>query len=108
MNSYKLPHCQAKLEPLDRSERRILAHGKELMLVEMTFEKGAIGATHSHPHTQCTYIISGKFVFTCEGEPLTVGPGDTLYLAPDEVHGLECLEAGTIIDAFSPERADFL
>ncbi len=108
MKSYKLSHNSVAAQPLERSERRVLAYGPDLMLVEMKFEEGAIGAVHSHPHTQCTYIVSGKFVFTCEGEPLTVEAGDTIYFAPNEEHGATCLEAGTVVDAFSPQRDDFL
>jgi quercetin dioxygenase-like cupin family protein len=34
--------------------------------------------------------------------------GDGYYVAPDELHGCVCLEAGILIDTFSPMRADFL
>ena len=33
-------------------ERRILAYTDELMIVENSFEKGAVGSLHSHPHPQ--------------------------------------------------------
>ena len=48
--------------------RRILAYNDGLMCVENTFEKGAVGALHSHPHTQITYVVSGTFAFTIDGE----------------------------------------
>ena len=35
-------------------KRKILAYGESLMQVEVHFEKGAVGAMHSHPHTQLT------------------------------------------------------
>ena len=41
--------------------RRVLAYNDGLMCVENTFEKGAVGALHSHPHTQITYVVSGVF-----------------------------------------------
>ncbi len=54
--------------------RRVLAYTDGLMCVENTFEKGAVGALHHHPHTQITYVVSGAFDFTggwrdphCEG-----------------------------------------
>ena len=47
--------------------RRILAYNDGLMCVENTFEEGAVGALHSHPHTQITYVVSGKFTFTIDG-----------------------------------------
>ena len=58
--------------------RRILACTDGLMCVENTFEQGAVGALHSHPHTQITYVVSGEFSFTIDGETHTVRPGDTL------------------------------
>ena len=36
-------------------KRKILAWGDDLMQVEVHFEKGAVGAMHSHPHTQLTF-----------------------------------------------------
>ena len=39
--------------------RRILAYTDGLMCVENTFQEGAVGKLHSHPHTQITYVVSG-------------------------------------------------
>ena len=58
--------------------RRVLAYTDGLMCVENTFEKGAVGALHHHPHTQITYVVSGAFDFTVDGvtrklpQPFTV------------------------------------
>ena len=51
--------------------RRVLAYTDGLMCVENTFEKGAVGALHHHPHTQITYVVSGAFEFTVDGETHT-------------------------------------
>ncbi len=88
--------------------RRILAYNDEIMTVENTFETGAIGALHSHPHTQITYIVSGKFEFTIDGETRIVTAGDTLLKEDGVVHGCTCLEAGVLVDIFNPMREDFL
>jgi quercetin dioxygenase-like cupin family protein len=34
--------------------------------------------------------------------------GDFYFIPPDVVHGVVALEAGVLIDAFSPMRADFI
>lgn len=34
--------------------RRVLAHGGGMMAVEVTFEQGAVGPLHHHPHEQLT------------------------------------------------------
>ena len=34
--------------------------------------------------------------------------GDGVYIQPNLLHSAVCLEAGTLIDTFSPVREDFL
>ena len=89
-------------------KRKILAYADELMCVENHFEKRAIGALHHHPHTQITYVASGKFEFTIDGEVHTVSAGDTLLKQEGVMHGCTCLEDGILIDIFTPMREDFL
>ena len=88
--------------------RRVLAYTAALMCVENTFEKGAVGAMHSHPHTQITYVVSGEFAFTIAGETRTVRAGDTLLKEDGVEHGCVCLEAGVLLDIFTPMREDFI
>ena len=90
------------------TERRILAYNDALMGVEVAFETGAEGAVHTHPHTQCTYVLSGRFLYTVEGEAVEMGPGDSIVVPPDLPHGTKCLEAGTLLDTFTPMRKDFV
>ena len=88
--------------------RRVLAHTPQLMIVEVNFEKGGEGSVHTHPHSQSTYVLSGRFRFNVDGEGVEVGPGDTLAFPPDIPHGTLCLEAGTLLDIFTPMREDFI
>lgn len=88
--------------------RQIMGYDDQVMLVKVKFEKGAIGAPHNHYHTQTTYVASGKFEFTVNGEKIVVETGDGIYIEPDTEHGCICLETGILIDCFSPMRADFL
>ena len=88
--------------------RRVLAYTPQLMIVEVNFEKGSEGSLHTHPHSQNTYVRSGRFRFTVDGEAVEVGPGDTLAFPPDIPHGTLCLEAGTLLDIFTPMREDFV
>ncbi len=88
--------------------RRVLAYLPQEMMVEVRFAPGAKGDAHTHPHTQCTYVVEGEFVFTVEGREVTVRPGDTLAFAPDEVHGCVCPGGGVLIDVFAPMREDFV
>lgn len=88
--------------------RQIMGYDQQVMLVKVLFEKGAVGSLHTHPHTQTTYVVSGRFAFTIDGETNVVAAGDGLYIAPGLLHGCTCLEAGLLIDCFSPMRADFI
>lgn len=88
--------------------RRVLAHTPQLMIVEVRFEAGGVGSVHTHPHCQNTYVRSGRFRFTIEGEPVEVGPGDSIAFPPDIPHGTVCIEAGTLLDVFAPMREDFI
>lgn len=88
--------------------RQIMGYDGQLMLVKVKFENGSIGTEHTHYHTQSTFVASGKFEFTINGETSIVETGDGLYMAPDSLHGCKCLEAGILIDCFSPMRSDFL
>ncbi len=88
--------------------RKVLAYCDGMMCVENQFEKGAIGSLHSHPHTQITYVASGKFEFTIGDEKNVVEAGDTLLKQDGIVHGCVCLEKGILVDIFTPMREDFL
>ena len=88
--------------------RKILAYTDELMCVENHFEKGGVGALHSHPHTQITYVVSGAFEFEIDGVKKTVTAGDTMLKKDGVVHGCVCLEEGVLLDVFTPMRQDFV
>lgn len=89
-------------------KRKVLAYGDDLMQVMVYFEKDAVGAMHSHPHTQLTHVLSGAFEFNIDGEIRIVKAGDTLYKTPNIPHGCVCLEKGVLLDTFTPCREDFV
>ena len=88
--------------------RQIMGYDGQLMVVKVKFETGAVGAPHTHFHSQASYVASGKFKVTIGGVTKVVAAGDGYYVEPDELHGAVCLEAGVLIDVFSPQRTDFL
>ncbi|MDR3251019.1 MAG: cupin domain-containing protein [Tannerella sp.] len=90
------------------ARRQIMGYDPQLMLVKVEFEKGAVGALHTHPHSQSSYVAEGVFELIIGDEKKTLHKGDGYYVSPDVLHGCTCLEAGILIDAFSPVREDFL
>lgn len=88
--------------------RKFLGYDNQIMMVLVKFNKGALGAPHQHFHTQATYCASGKFEFEIDGVKQIVKAGDGVYIEPNLLHSAVCLEAGMLIDTFSPVREDFL
>lgn len=88
--------------------RQITGYNTQLMLVKVKFEKGAVGYVHDHFHSQGSYVASGKFKITIDGKSEILEAGDGFFVPPNAKHGAECLEAGVLIDSFSPVREDFL
>ncbi|MBB4278979.1 cupin domain-containing protein [Rhizobium mongolense] len=88
--------------------RRIMVYLPEMMMVEVAFEKDAIGAAHSHPHIQASYIAEGSFAVTIDGKTEVMKKGGSFIVPPDLVHGVKALEKGRLIDTFTPHRAEFL
>lgn len=88
--------------------RRIMTYLPEMMMVEVVFEAGAIGAKHNHPHIQASYVAEGAFEVTIDGRTETLAKGGSFIVPPDLVHGVKALEAGRLIDVFTPHRAEFL
>jgi quercetin dioxygenase-like cupin family protein len=92
----------------DGNRRRVLLHTDELMVVEFAFDEGGVGALHSHPHVQASYIAEGRFEVTIDGSTATLAAGSSFIVPSNLVHGVKALEAGRLVDTFTPHRADFL
>jgi quercetin dioxygenase-like cupin family protein len=98
----------AWIEVAPGNRRRVLIHTPELMQVEFGFDVGAVGALHSHPHVQVSYVAEGSFEVTIDGVTQVVGTGGSFIVPSGLVHGVKALEAGRLVDVFTPMRADFL
>lgn len=89
-------------------ERRLVALGQNMMAVRVRFVEGAVGDLHSHPHEQLTQVLSGRFRFQLGSRFVEVAQGDTLCIHTGLEHGTVALEAGELLDVFSPLREDLL
>lgn len=105
---YSLPDDITWTETAPGNRRAVLSHRPEMMLVAFSFEPGAVGALHSHPHTQVSYVAEGAFDVTVDGVTQRLEAGSSFIVAPDLVHGVVALEKGLLIDTFTPRRDDFL
>lgn len=89
-------------------KRKIMAYDEQMMIVKVAFKAGGIGAVHSHPHTQASYIDSGEFDITIDGITKRLQAGDVYFVPSGLEHGAVCISAGVLIDTFHPLREDFI
>lgn len=109
MVNYFIEDDSIKWEVLDDLvSRKIMAYDSSLMIVKIKFKKGGIGPLHQHPHVQITHVQSGVFEVSIDGKKQILQAGDAFLVPSNLIHGVQCLEAGILIDTFSPMREDFL
>ena len=88
--------------------RRTLNSGDRTTLIEVTLAQDAVVPTHTHPHEQIGYVVSGRVRFEIAGEAQELRAGDS-YLVPGEAsHLVTALEPSVCIDCFSPVREEYL
>lgn len=102
------PDAKKWITTPDGNRRRVILHTDELMMVEFGFDRGGVGALHSHPHVQSSYVAEGRFEVTIDGRTSIVEAGGAFIVPSGLVHGVKALEAGRLVDTFTPHRADFL
>ncbi|MDX2187340.1 MAG: cupin domain-containing protein [Opitutaceae bacterium] len=88
--------------------RKVMTYTDELMGVYVEFEKGAVGAIHTHPHLQFTYVRSGEFEVHIGEETKILREGDFYFIPSNVAHGVVAREAGALVDVFTPMREDFV
>ena len=89
-------------------KRQMLGYNDELMAVKIWFDEGITAYSHSHRHSQVTYVVEGEFHFSIDGVTKVMKAGDSCYIPPHAEHGATSPTGGILIDTFSPARKDFL
>ncbi len=87
--------------------RRTMTDGDKMMLCEVTLDKGAIVPTHTHPHEQTGYLVSGRMRLQIADETRDLSPGDCWMIPGGVPHEATALDACVIIDVFSPPRDEY-
>ena len=86
----------------------VLGYDDHILMAKAWFTKGAVGQLHKHHHSQVVYIAEGKFEVEVAGEKQILSAGECFFVPSNAMHGAVCLEAGLLIDVFSPVREDFI
>jgi len=87
---------------------KTLVYGKQTLMTEVKFEKGAVIPPHSHLHEQTGRLISGQLEFIVDGEKIIANSGDSWNIAGGKVHSATAIEETVVIEVFSPMREDYL
>jgi quercetin dioxygenase-like cupin family protein len=76
----------AKVTPLITKDLMGVA-GKEVRMLTVEYAPGASSAPHRHNASTFVYVLEGSVVMQVKGgEEVTLGPGQTFYESPEDVH----------------------
>jgi len=77
-----------KVTPLLTKDLAGLA-GKEASMLTVEYPPGASSSKHRHNANTFVYVLEGSIVMQVEGgKEVTLGPGQTFYESPEDVHAV--------------------
>ena len=76
----------AKVTPLITKDLAGIA-GKEVKMLTVVYAPGASSAPHKHNAQTFVYVLEGSLVMQVKGgNEVTLGPGQTFYESPEDIH----------------------
>ena len=100
---------EAAVPTPDGAQRRVLSYGGHMMLVQFEFPANVASWSHSHPHEQVGYVVSGEIDLVMEGQQTERLQAGSSYYVPSNVkHNIITHAPSMLIDCFTPIREDFL
>ena len=79
-------HQDATVTPLFSKDLADAA-GKELAMIRVEYAPGTSDPMHTHHAQALVYVVEGSIEMQVRGgAPVTLGPGDTFYEGPDDIH----------------------
>tara|TARA_Y100001935_G_C17216438_1_gene462857 strand:+ start:187 stop:504 length:318 start_codon:yes stop_codon:yes gene_type:complete len=85
----------------------VLAHSKNSMVTKMKFVESNDVPFHKHPNEQSGYVVSGKYRLRVGEFDEIIEAGDSYAIPGNIEHALTVIEAGEVIDVFTPPREDY-
>lgn len=78
----------AKVTPL-LTKDLVGVSGKEVSMLTVEYAPGATSAKHRHNASTFVYVLEGSIVMQVEGgKEVTLGPGQTFYESPSDIHAV--------------------
>lgn len=76
----------ARITPLMTKDLKEIA-GKEAVLITVEYPPGASDLAHRHNAHVFVYVLEGALIMQVkDGKQVTLGPGQTFYESPDDIH----------------------
>jgi quercetin dioxygenase-like cupin family protein len=93
----------------DGIKLRILSNSDALTVSRIDFPRNAVSPQHKHPHEEVNVVFHGRFAFTVGGVLHTLGPGESVTIAPNTEHFIADLgEGGALLSVWTPSRTDLM
>jgi quercetin dioxygenase-like cupin family protein len=77
------------------------------MVTKMLYKTTDNVPKHSHPNEQNGYVVSGKYRLKFNDFDEILQVGDSYSIPANIEHSIEIIEAGEIVDVFTPIREDY-
>lgn len=85
-----------------------VVEGERITLAVVELDAGAVVPEHAHEQEQLGIVLQGTVNFRVADETRELGPGETWRILPNVPHEVVAgHEGATVIDVFSPVRADW-
>ena len=80
--------AESKVTPL-MARDLVGAPGKETIMITVEYPPGWSSSPHRHDAQTFVYVLEGSVVMAVRGgKEVTLGPGETFYESPDDVHAV--------------------
>lgn len=96
-----------EVEAVPGVQRRVVACGDSVMVVQFNIAAGAEVPSHTHPHEQVGHVVSGRMRFRIGDEVRELGPGDGYSVPGGVLHGASGVTDVVAVDSFNPVREDY-
>ena len=70
------------------------APGREVVQVRVDFDPGYVAPRHTHPGEEIIYVLEGTLEYQIDGKPITVKPGDVLFVPAGTIHAVKNVGRG--------------
>lgn len=86
----------------------VLSIGNDSMVAKMLYKSTDNVPFHKHPNEQSGYVISGKYILSFGSQSYELTQGDSYSIPANVEHSIQIVEAGEVLDVFTPIRQDYL